>query len=357
MITNNNKRNPSILSQKMNYTSFFCVLFVLFLGACNASKPRQGFAEYATPKPPDYAQNTAWAALPEQSDAADTLLIDTLRNTQQQALADVFFVHPTILGVKNSPKVWNGDVADKSLNQAVDKTTICYQASLFNTVGRVYAPRYRQAHIHAFYTKDTASANKAFEIAYIDIKNAFQYYLQHYNQGRPIVIASHSQGTKHAARLLNDFFDQKPLQAQLVAAYLVGFPISKKQFLGIQPCQKPDEIGCFCSWRTYRRGFVPKGVWGNEQLAAINPLTWRADTSYAPSALNLGSVLTKGKAYKGLIDAQIHGSTLWVTRPKIPGAFLILSPVYHQGDYNLFYLNVRQNAQLRVNNFMEQTNK
>ena len=53
-----------------------------------------------------------------------------------------------------------------------------------------------------------------------DVKAAFQYYLEHYNNGRPIIIASHSQGTTHAKRLLKEFFDGTALQHQLVAAYL-----------------------------------------------------------------------------------------------------------------------------------------
>src|SRR5258706_533076 len=84
---------------------------------------------------------------------------------------------------------------------------------------------YWQAHLRAYYTTDTARALAAFELAYQDIKTAFQYYLDHYNNGRPIIIASHSQGSSHAQRLLKEFFENGPLKNRLVAAYVIGMYI------------------------------------------------------------------------------------------------------------------------------------
>ena len=83
-------------------------------------------------------------------------------------------------------KNWNASIEDRKLNDKTDGSTILYQASIFNGAGKVYAPRYRQAHLHAYFTnKRKGEAQKAFELAYADVKAAFEYYLQHYNQGRP----------------------------------------------------------------------------------------------------------------------------------------------------------------------------
>ena len=73
-------------------------------------------------------------------------------------------------------------------------------------------------------------AINAFATAYADIKAAFEYYLKNYNHGRPIIIASHSQGSTHALHLLKDYFENKPLQKQLVAAYIVGMTIPTEFF-------------------------------------------------------------------------------------------------------------------------------
>ncbi|MEL4881666.1 DUF3089 domain-containing protein, partial [Shewanella algae] len=81
--------------------------------------------------------------------------------------------------------------------------TILFQASIFNAAGRVFAPYYRQAHISSYYPisqLDSIAAKASFDLAYSDIKKAFENFLQLWNEGRPIIIASHSQGTTHAKR-------------------------------------------------------------------------------------------------------------------------------------------------------------
>src|SRR6185369_10403401 len=145
----------------------------------------------------------------------------------------------------------------------------------------VYAPRYRQAHISAFYSKNKEDRKKALDIAYSDVKAAFQYYLDHYNHGRPIIIASHSQGTVHAVRLIKEFFDGKPLQKQLVAAYLVGMPIPADSFCCIAPCHNPGDTDCWLSWNTFATNFYPPYYNGGLNNAiCTNPLTWTTDSLY-----------------------------------------------------------------------------
>ena len=100
---------------------------------------------------------------------------------------------------------WNASFDDERTNKKTDEGTIHFQASAFNEAGFVYAPRYRQAHLHAYFTEDSLSARLAFDKAYADIRAAFLYYMDHFNQGRPIIIAAHSQGTTHAIRLLQEF--------------------------------------------------------------------------------------------------------------------------------------------------------
>ena len=157
----------------------------------------------------------------------------------------VFFLYPTTYTGQRGQDQWNAALDDKKLNKETDKTTILHQASIFNGAGRVFAPRYRQAHLHAYFSKKPASAKKAFDLAYSDVVAAFNYYLEHYNNGRPIIIAAHSQGTTHAGQLMRDNFDNQPLQQQLVVAYLVGMPVPTDYFQAISPCQKPDDTGCF----------------------------------------------------------------------------------------------------------------
>lgn len=264
---------------------------------------------------------------------------------------DVFFLHPTTL-TDLARKEWNADLDDSALNKKTDHSTILSQASAFNEY-RVFAPRYRQAHLRAYYTKDTVSARAAFDLAYGDLREAFQYYLDHYNQGRPIIIASHSQGTTHAERLLKEFFQDKPLEHKLVAAYIIGMAIPRDSFPDLPVCRDSISTGCLIGWRTYKEGFEPPNVEkeGGSSLV-VNPLTWNTTDDYAPSSLNKGGILIKfNKLVPGVVDAQIHDGVLWVKRPHFPGSFLIRTNNYHIGDINLFYLNIRENLRTRVRYF------
>ncbi|MCW3125935.1 MAG: hypothetical protein JWO03_1593, partial [Bacteroidetes bacterium] len=166
------------------------------------------FDSMPAPPAPDYALAQNWAALPFHKDAADLVPqgIESVADSLKQI--DVFYIHPTTY---NHGTTWNADVNDAAQNKIVDNRPVKYQATAWNGTCRVYAPRYRQAVLQSFFGPDKASGPKALDLAYMDVKRAFEYYLAHYNNGRPIVIASHSQGSYHARRLLKEFFDKGQL--------------------------------------------------------------------------------------------------------------------------------------------------
>jgi len=325
------------------------VLLTALAAGCSV-RPRQVFAAETVPAAPDYTQDRYWAALPWMEDAAD-LTPDGLDDRQAEAAVDVFFLHPTIYTGKRGDKLWNGPVDDPKLTQRVQESAIQYQASLFNGVGRVFAPYYRQAHLSAYFTTDTASAKRAFEIAYNDVRAAFRQYLAQHNNGRPIIIAAHSQGTTHALRLLKEFFDGQPLRQQLVVAYIVGIPVPTDAFVDLQPCRDSTDVGCFAAWRTFRKGYQPK-VNPASGIVVTNPLLWTTADTYAPATLNAGGVVRPFEAVlPALVDAQVTGSILWASKPKFSGSWLMRTENYHAGDFNLFYVNVRKNATLRSEMF------
>lgn len=329
----------------------FCTALLGVACATNTPLTRP---DKSAPKAPDYFDPNNWAALPTKSDAADRTPMDTMRDQQVSAEADVFFLHPTTYTGKRGDAPWNASTFDLDLNKKTDASTILYQASLFNAAGRIYAPRYRQAHLSAYFTEDTLAAKQAFEVAYSDVKRAFEHYLQHYNKNRPIIIAAHSQGTTHGKRLLREFFEGKALQNQLVAAYLVGIPVEADYFQELKPCSNSAETGCFVSWRTYQKGHFPEWHQKEAKILVVNPLTWNLETSYAANTLNKGAVLQKfDMIYPNLVDAQIEDGFLWISKPKFPWSFLYRNPNYHIGDYNLFYLDVRHNAVQRVQAFLQ----
>ncbi len=335
------------MTQMKNLSLFWLAL--LFLQSC-AFRPGT-FTPTSVPSAPDYSKAEYWAALPAVDDMADRTP-QGYADGQMAALADVFFLHPTTYLGKGS--TWNAPLESEKINRKTDETAILYQASIFNGAGRVFAPRYRQAHLKSFYTDDKPAAKEALDLAYHDIKRAFQYYLDHENGGRPIIIASHSQGALHAIKLLKDFFDGKELQQRLVVAYVVGWPVLKEEFESLQPCESPDQTGCICSWRTFKYGYMPPKYPTGDSILVTNPLTWTTDSAFAPKEKNLGAVLKDfDKIYFRLVDAQVHDGLLWAHKPKFPGSFLFTRKNYHIADLNFYYLNVRENAEYRASSFLK----
>lgn len=326
-----------------------CWVLLLFLFSCRPSY-RQYLSAFKFDERivvPDYSKLEYWAAIPLKWNPSDSVPQPLQADMMKDSGIDVFFLHPTTFGLKDGDS-WNANINDSLISARTDYSTILFQASAFNEC-RIFAPRYRQANIRSYFTTDTANAKKAFDLAYQDLKNAFQYYLDHYNQGRPIIIASHSQGSTHAQRLLKDFFENKALANKLVAAYIIGMPIPKNYFNSLEPCKDSTQTGCFIGWRTYKSGYEPEFVKkenGNSYI--INPLTWTMSTDYAPKMLNRGAVIKFNRVYPNIADAQIHDDILWIHKPHFPGSIFYLSKNYHIGDINLFYVNIRDNIRTRI---------
>ncbi|MGH2648745.1 MAG: DUF3089 domain-containing protein [Ginsengibacter sp.] len=305
---------------------------------------------------PDYSNLNYWAAHPWKYDPSDNVP-SPLKKEVKDSLADVFFIYPTTYIDKKMQMGWNADIDNKEINNKTDKSTILYQASVFNKYCRVFAPRYRQANLETFYTLNKEVADSAFDIAYEDVRTAFIYYLNHYNHGRPIIIASHSQGTLHAGRLLKEFFEGKPLQKQLICAYIIGLPVFTNYFMQLKPCTDSTATGCFVSWRTFKEEYTAPYI-AHETLKAyvVNPLTWTMDTTFAPAVLNKGGILRNfNKVIPGLVHAQIHKNLLWVNKPKFFGNIFLKTKNYHIADYNLFFDNIRENIGTRIRAFFEKS--
>ncbi|MEM7179588.1 MAG: DUF3089 domain-containing protein [Spirochaetota bacterium] len=315
-------------------------------------RPGDDFASQQHPPAPDYANETTWAALPWRQDLADKVPVASLKDGQKFAKVDVFFIHPTTFFRRD----WNAPLDHEKTNTRTDKYTIQMQASAYNCCGRIFAPRYRQATLFAFLDKKE-SGKKALQFAYVDIKKAFQHYLAKWNEGRGIVIASHSQGSFHAIRLLQDFFDTPEKAKQLVVAYTVGMAISEASYKHLKACKSADETGCIVSYRTIGEGFAPKRLLLDPPGKGIctNPLSWKTGSEWANMKLHLGGVTRKFKQ----IDKQLTSARcredgyLEIKKPNSEGYKAHRGGDYHTQDYSLFYMNLRENVHLRVESFLK----
>lgn len=334
----------------MKSISYFILLLVstLCCVACRVNRPPAApYSAYQVPAPPDYTDPAYWSSLPTLKDSADGVPPGIKPGLQHEHEVDVFFVHPTTF---DKGKAWNANLGDSALNLVTDQYAIRHQASIFNAAGRIYAPRYRQLNLGGFYSPDTTSMKRGVSLAYQDVRTAFMHYLERWNEGRPIIMAGHSQGARHVQALLKEFFDGKALQDQLVAAYAPGWPFAAEMFEHIPVCENPSQTACIAGWASWREGTKPKEYdpWYTN-ASVVNPVSWQIDT--LPNAPEDHQVFL-GRKFEKLVErpltARIHGGILWVSRP-IP---FLPQKNYHIGDFNLFWVNVRENAVLRSQTFL-----
>lgn len=325
--------------RKISLLVFVCSFTALFAQLPHA------FRADEQPQPPDYSLAENWSALPFRIDAADFIPASESWISDSLKKVDVFYIYPTLYMSGNT---WNADVQNQKLNKRIDRYPVKYQASVFNHVARVYAPRYRQAIIQAY--RDSVEGPKALNFAYEDVKRAFQYYLDHYNQGRPIIIASHSQGTNHTRRLIKEFFDDEQKKTQLVCAYIVGFAVDTARYQVLQPCHQATATHCYVTWSSFRDGYSYPNDLPLVGNICVNPISWKLDTLMAESRGGVMFHLNKKKPFR--TKAYRKGNYLMV-RTKMPVVQTWNN--LHLVDYNLFWYDIRANAQQRVDAYFQQT--
>ncbi len=361
-----------------------------FLAGLHA--PEKSFDQLTPPPAPDYSQKSAWAAYgslwpgdgepfdqarapamppptPQPTDAVPAGMVKG--DDIMAARVDVFFIYPTSFF---SNEQWNAAVDDAATNERTDSGSLRAQASVFNGCCRIYAPRYRQMTFGGF-VQPSESATKAMALAYSDVKRAFEYYLAHFNHGRPFIIASHSQGSRHATTLITEMIDGTPLMRQFVAAYVVGTWLPQSWFdkmRDVKPCDRADDTGCVATWSTLLEGvdgakaraeFAARGghpaAFADQPFVCTNPLTWSPGKELAPAELDLGG-WAPGRSQEArpivphLVSARCDNGGLFVSRPEGLVFNILVMPGgnYHNYDYQLAWMNIRKNAQDRVNAFL-----
>lgn len=331
---------------------------LVFALMANRIAPENEFDPTRVPPAPDYDDPASWAALPSLDDPSDERPAGIDAATVLPV--SVFFVHPTSY---MKPDNWNQPLDDEDANWVVNERVLRHQASVFNGCCAVWAPRYRQATFFSFMDRG-GSGKTALDLAYSDVSTAFDAFLAGIGE-QPFILAGHSQGTAHAARLLRERIAGTTLAPRLVAAYLIGFAITKDQTGGLPVCDHAAATGCVVGWNSVEgddAGLFPD----EEGLICTNPLTWEDDGAYAGNDLNRGGIgyPTYGRPlpdedYRamavtpGVADAECRHGMLSVANlrssgfpSRMPGGSM------HIYDYSLFYLNLRNNALTRTTAYL-----
>lgn len=325
--------------------SCFICAFTLLLTSCSVGYKTSSFIS-KTPSKIDYSSKKHWAVF-DGIDANGSII----GNEEDRLTADVFFVYPTLLTNKKDIR-WNAPINDSIINSDVLKWVVPYQATAWADAGSLYVPYYRQNHYRAFFepylNEGGLAAQKA---AYNDIKGAFEYYLSNVNKGRPIILAGHSQGAIHLKKLLQEFFDGKKLQSQLVAAYLVGARVLTNEFDSLKPLTSPTETGGYVSWNSFKKGKFPKYYSWFKNSVTTNPITWD-DSKTTLLSQHKGLMYYDNELFPKSLDVEVKDGLLWVSLPEVPKRFWFsFLKDYHRFDISLFWQDINENAIQRVRAF------
>lgn len=328
-----------------------------------SATPQGHFQAKAAGGGPDYAKDASWIARPGLANDPSQWLPEGATGEKTPKPAAVFFVHPTTYLERDR---WNGPLADRD---SQDRATLFVrsQASAFNQVAQIWAPKYRQAAFGAFLLK-SADANQALDLAYGDVERAFDLFLAAQPARRPIILAGHSQGSLHLLRLLVDRKDQ--LKGRLVAAYAPGWPIGIQADLpatGLPACASPGQTACVVSWQSFAEPASTSLVTGSwvgtlgltgtkrtvKDMLCVNPiggaLGGRSPPRDNPGTLVPSADLSSARLVPGQIGAHCDQGFL-----KIDGAIPAMGPYvlpgnnYHVYDYALFWGAVRRDAERRL---------
>ena len=331
--------------------------------------PSAGFSASDAGARPDYAKVSGWAAHPGlKSDAARWTPADYAAAPHPGVA--VFYVLPTAVFDRAH---WNGRTDDSETIKRED-AFLRFQASIFNGVGAIWAPRYRQATFGAFLT-DKPEAQQALDLAYGDVLAAFDAFVAAQPAGRPIILAGHSQGSLHLLRLLQQRVAGTSLARRIVAVYAPGWPISVTAdlpALGLPACVAGDTAGCILAWQSFGEpsdfselraafdrgtglaGIPRKGT----AMLCTNPLSGAASRAAVPASTNFGSLVPNADFTTGTLIAK------GIAAKCLPGGILDIGPApggftayvlpgnnYHVYDYPLFWANLRTDVERRVEAF------
>ena len=297
----------------------------------------------------DYSQKTNWYQIPEITKDVDT-----------------FFIYPTDYMAANEGDPDFAPLDNPEMLEGVEFDHLAL-SSVYEDATNLFMPYYRQAGMRyaAAVGRKTGDPRAAFATTpYGDITAALDYYFENYNNGRPFILAGHSQGSGIASLVLMNYFKEHPeYYERMVAAYIIGFAITK-DYLKANPHLKfatgESDTGVIISWNTEG----PKNVKGNARnvvvlpnAISINPLNWKLDETYAPASENLGSFVLNKETNKFEIgdigaDAQVvlsRGVILTNADSDPMGGEEFFGPQsFHNGDYTFYYNNIKNNVAKRV---------
>lgn len=298
----------------------------------------------------DYSNESNWLKIPEITKPTDTV-----------------YLYPTCNMDNSEGAKPICDIDDKGMREGAQRIYES-QATVFEESTNVFAPYYRQSNMN-YIGGMTSSEIEKFQMKEqrTDVYAALDYYFENYNQGRPFILAGHSQGSTMLKIVLEEYMQAHPEYLErMVAAYPIGYSITR-DWLEMHPyiefAKEAGDTGVIVSWNTEGPGnkeaqnFVVL-----ENAISINPINWKRDETPADFSENLGSRMLNEETgvyeiKKDVADAVLDNERGVVVcnskEAPITDGLGFGPESFHNNDYNFYYENLRENVALRVKNYME----
>ncbi len=327
-------------------------------GSSSSSKPSTSVPATNSQGVPNYANSSSWLSLPAKA-------------TKK---VDVFYLGDTTYQKPNASAPNICAINDAQM-QAGAKAKFSASATAFETIANIYSPYYRQSDASVLLLPhDQQSAIIAGEPTHDGI-SAFDYYIKHYNNGRPFMLAGHSQGSNVTINLLAQYMKKNPdVYKRMIAAYVIGYSITP-DYLAQNPELKftegPDDTGVIISYNTESPTFQGNNPVVLPGAMAINPITWTRSETLATAAQNLGGISVNPQTGYAVVDsagnsvkvmnyadAQVNtakGVVICSTADPsqlVPGNEMVAKGIYHPFDYPFYYFDIRANAANRVARYL-----
>jgi hypothetical protein len=302
----------------------------------------------------DYSLTKNWLKLPPHTD-------------KLEHAADVFYLYST-----SYDKLTEDDPLICPIDHQEMRREALYSyfksGSVFQAHCNTFIPYYRQTDAPSCLSlpqKEKDELLKKGPVA--DATAAFDYYLKNYNNGRPYILAGHSQGSDVLLHVLSEYMSKNPeISKRMVAAYAIGYSVTP-DYLADNPHLKfatgRSDTGVIISYNTEAPNCQTPNPVVLKDALNINPINWQRDDTHAANTESLGSRMPYHNFFQDvsqLADAQIDlqknvliCSTLSGTPYDDTGIFP--PGIYHSLDYTLYYYDLRQNCLDRINAYLKFT--
>lgn len=283
----------------------------------------------------DYSDNRCWFENKQDATGKDV---------------DLFYVVPTCIWdytdslgqTRHHMDIFNTE------QRALTDPSIQLAKSVLADSCNFFSPYYRQISMDSWLTLDTALIEERFKLAYQDVADAFHYYMEHDNQGKPFILAGHSQGAKAVIELLKR--EMTPdISRKLIATYAIGYTVTPEELAGystLRPAQDSIDTGVLIGFNSVTRPDAVSPLF-RDNVVCINPVNWRTDVT--PATSYQGFTVAQDTTIHTLIVTGIDEEQYFI--PSV--AALLPKGNLHVQEFNLYNEDLRKNVLQRIRAFRQ----